>query len=62
MGVGAAAAAASLLPPSLQQALAAEQPVAAAGYGHGRGRGGLGAINHVVVMMQENRSFDHYFG
>ncbi|CAM5336097.1 hypothetical protein SRIMM317S_04711 [Streptomyces rimosus subsp. rimosus] len=64
MGVGAAAAAASLLPPSLQQALAAEQPVAAAGYGHGhgRGRGGLDAIKHVVVLMQENRSFDHYFG
>ena len=24
--------------------------------------GGLGAIDHVVFLMQENRSFDHYFG
>ena len=24
--------------------------------------GGLGAIEHVVLLMQENRSFDHYFG
>ncbi|MDG4858629.1 phospholipase C, phosphocholine-specific [Streptomyces sp. T-3] len=45
------AAAGSLLPPSLQQALAAEPP-----------RGGLRAIKHVVILMQENRSFDHYFG
>ena len=22
----------------------------------------LGAIEHVVFLMQENRSFDHYFG
>ncbi len=22
----------------------------------------LGAIEHVVMLMQENRSFDHYFG
>ncbi|MFB7913018.1 phosphocholine-specific phospholipase C [Streptomyces sp. NPDC056061] len=51
------AAAGSLLPPSLRAAMAA-QP-AAAGSG---GRGGLGAIKHVVILMQENRSFDHYFG
>jgi phospholipase C len=25
-------------------------------------RSGLNAINHIVVMMQENRSFDSYFG
>ncbi len=24
--------------------------------------GDLGAIEHVVILMQENRSFDHYFG
>lgn len=24
--------------------------------------GGLKAVEHVVVLMQENRSFDHYFG
>ncbi|PWS46579.1 phospholipase C, phosphocholine-specific, partial [Streptomyces sp. FT05W] len=26
------------------------------------GRAGLDAIEHVVILMQENRSFDHYFG
>ncbi|MFJ9174152.1 phosphocholine-specific phospholipase C [Streptomyces sp. NPDC102360] len=53
LGAGAlgAAAAGSLLPPSLQRALAAEPP-----------SGGLDAIEHVVILMQENRSFDHYFG
>ncbi|MFE1549466.1 phosphocholine-specific phospholipase C [Streptomyces sp. NPDC058718] len=45
------AAAGSLLPPSLQAAMAAEPPA-----------GGLGAVRHVVILMQENRSFDHYFG
>ncbi|SHL15983.1 phosphocholine-specific phospholipase C [Streptomyces yunnanensis] len=61
LGVGAAAAGAavagSLLPPSLQQALAqdAAHPVRHRG-------GGLREIKHVVVLMQENRSFDHYFG
>jgi phospholipase C len=28
----------------------------------GAGGGSLGDIKHVVVLMQENRSFDHYFG
>ncbi|MFJ4922560.1 phosphocholine-specific phospholipase C [Streptomyces sp. NPDC088725] len=53
LGSGAlgAAAAGSLLPPSLQAALAAEPPA-----------GGMEEIKHVVVLMQENRSFDHYFG
>ena len=23
---------------------------------------GVSNINHVIVMVQENRSFDHYFG
>ncbi|MEV8456984.1 phosphocholine-specific phospholipase C [Streptomyces sp. NPDC052095] len=57
-GALGAAAAGSLLPPSLQAAIAA-QPAHAAGSG---GRDGLGAIKHVVILMQENRSFDHYFG
>ncbi|MGW0406927.1 alkaline phosphatase family protein, partial [Nocardia sp. NPDC003246] len=26
------------------------------------GMGGLGDIEHFVLLMQENRSFDHYFG
>jgi phospholipase C len=48
-----AAAAAEFLPISVQQAIAA-------GPKHGTGR--LSDIKHVVVLMQENRSFDHYFG
>ncbi|MFG2870113.1 phosphocholine-specific phospholipase C [Streptomyces sp. NPDC048338] len=53
LGGGAlgAAAAGSLLPPSLQAAMAAGPP-----------SGGLSAVRHVVILMQENRSFDHYFG
>ncbi|WOX21927.1 phosphocholine-specific phospholipase C [Streptomyces solicathayae] len=53
LGGGAlgAAAAGSMLPPSLQAAMAAEPPA-----------GGLSAVRHVVILMQENRSFDHYFG
>ncbi|WP_299533813.1 phosphocholine-specific phospholipase C [uncultured Streptomyces sp.] len=55
LGGGAlgAAAAGSFLPPSLHAAMAAT-PV--------RPGGGLHDIRHVVVLMQENRSFDHYFG
>ncbi|MBB5935914.1 phosphocholine-specific phospholipase C [Streptomyces zagrosensis] len=57
LGAGGAglAAAGSLLPPSLQQALASQSA-------HQRGGRGLKDIRHVVVLMQENRSFDHYFG
>ncbi len=57
LGVGAAAAGAavagSLLPPSLQQALA--QDAARPAWHRG---GGLRDIKHVVVLMQENRSLD----
>ena len=35
----------------MQQALADARPV-----------GGFDSIEHVVLLMQENRSFDHYFG
>ncbi|MEU4601957.1 phosphocholine-specific phospholipase C [Kribbella sp. NPDC023972] len=51
LGAAAGGVAASLLPPSLHSAMA--QPVR---------RGGLRAIEHVIVLMQENRSFDHYYG
>ena len=54
----AAAAAAGLLPPNLRKLLAQ-------GPNPGTlrsGRAALGQIKHVVLMMQENRSFDHYFG
>jgi phospholipase C len=46
-----AAVAGSLLPPSVHEALAREPR-----------RGGLRAVEHVVLLMQENRSFDHYYG
>ena len=56
--LGSAAAAAAggavglgALPGSLQQALAAPSAP-----------GTLADVEHVVILMQENRSFDHYFG
>jgi phospholipase C len=56
IGSGAAAAgmaAASMaLPPNVRAALASPR----------RGNGRLGDIKHVVMLMQENRSFDHYYG
>jgi phospholipase C len=58
--LGAAAAAAALgslaLPPNVRRALAdsAASPQTAAG--------SLSDIKHVVILMQENRSFDEYFG
>jgi phospholipase C len=48
----ATAAAAALMPPNLQRALAQGAPA----------KGSLRDIKHVVLLMQENRSFDHYFG
>ncbi|WP_236790222.1 alkaline phosphatase family protein [Amycolatopsis sp. GM8] len=48
----ATAAAATLLPPNVQKALAQEAPR----------HGSLRDIEHVVLLMQENRSFDHYYG
>jgi phospholipase C len=51
LGAAAGGAALSLLPRSLHEAMA--MPMRP---------GGLRAIEHVVILMQENRSFDHYFG
>ena len=54
--VGAAAAAAgatSLLPPSIVRALSVPAYSAT---------GTIDDVGHVVILMQENRSFDHYFG
>ena len=45
--------AASALPPSVVRALASTAPA---------GAGTLTDIEHVVILIQENRSFDHYFG
>jgi phospholipase C len=45
-------AAAAVLPSNMQQLLA-QKP---------RGSGSLKDIKHIVLLMQENRSFDHYYG
>ena len=50
-GAGALGAAAVLIDPFVKRALAA--PAAC---------GSLSDIEHVVIFVQENRSFDHYFG
>jgi len=53
-GTAAAAAfAAEFLPVNVRRALAAGPPTR---------KGSLRDIKHVVILMQENRSFDHYFG
>jgi phospholipase C len=49
----AAAAGTGILPPAIQRALAI--PAA-------RRTGTIKDVEHVVILMQENRSFDHYFG
>jgi len=51
--LAAGAASLSLLPPNLRAALA----LAPMG-----GTGTIKDVEHVVIFMQENRSFDHYFG
>jgi phospholipase C len=50
--IAATAAASTLLPPNVRRALAAAPPRDPK----------LKDIKHVVLLMQENRSFDHYFG
>lgn len=50
--LAAAAAALRLMPPNVQRMLAQQPPASVA----------LKDIKHVVMLMQENRSFDHYFG
>ncbi len=50
--LAAAAAALRLMPPNVQHMLAQPPPA----------KGSLRDIKHVVMLMQENRSFDHYFG
>src|ERR1700742_5126319 len=56
LGTAAAAtgetAASLALPPNVRKALASPPTT----------RGRLKDIEHVVLLMQENRSFDHYFG
>ena len=49
----AATGALALVPPSIRRALAIPATVIA---------GSIEDVQHVVILMQENRSFDHYFG
>lgn len=52
-GMAGAIAGASALPPSIQKALAVVPD---------KRSGTIQDVEHVVILMQENRSFDHYFG
>jgi phospholipase C len=52
-GTAAAAAALNLFPPSIRRALAIPA---------NNRTGTIKDVEHVVILMQENRSFDHYFG
>ena len=51
--VAAASTTASILPAALQRALALPANTV---------NGSIKDVEHVVILMQENRSFDHYFG
>ncbi len=52
VGLAMATAAETLMPPNVQRVLAQGKPR----------NSSLRDIKHVVMLMQENRSFDHYFG
>lgn len=51
--IAAAAAGVGVMPPAIQRALAIPAD---------RRSGTIQDVEHVVILMQENRSFDHYFG
>lgn len=51
--IAAASAAATMMPPSIARALAIPAD---------HRTGTIMDVEHVVILMQENRSFDHYFG
>lgn len=53
LGGTAAAGILSAMPPLLREALAVPAR---------KGTGTIGDVRHIVILMQENRSFDHYFG
>jgi len=53
--LAAAAFASTLMPPNVRRALAAASPSTVT-------NASLRDVKHVVLLMQENRSFDHYFG
>lgn len=51
--LGGASAAWAMYPPSIRKALAIPAR---------RSHGDLRDVEHIVILMQENRAFDHYFG
>ena len=51
--MAAASAGVTMLPSSIRKALAIPA---------NRATGSIQDVGHVVILMQENRSFDHYFG
>src|ERR1700754_642672 len=53
VGTSASVAALSLFPPSIRRALAIPA---------NNRTGTIKDVEHIVTLMQENRSFDHYFG
>jgi phospholipase C len=61
LAAGVGLSGALLVPKSLAGAESAGRLIRRAASVAPRG-GDLGAIEHVVIVMQENRSFDHYFG
>ncbi|MGJ7506104.1 phosphocholine-specific phospholipase C [Variovorax sp. GT1P44] len=52
-GTLGAASALTMLPPVIRRALAADAAIET---------GTIQDVKHIVILMQENRSFDHYFG
>ena len=52
-GALGAASALTMLPPSIRRALAVDAAV---------DTGTIKDVKHIVILMQENRGFDHYFG
>jgi phospholipase C len=60
LGAAAIGAAAAVLPTGLTEAALAGAPLAASSPPTTTGT--ISDVAHVVILMQENRSFDHYFG
>ncbi|WP_267241958.1 phosphocholine-specific phospholipase C [Streptomyces sp. PR69] len=62
LGAAATAAIGAAGLPAAGIAGARDAEAAPSATGTGTGTGTLADVRHVVVLMQENRSFDHYFG
>nr|WTB31415.1 phospholipase C, phosphocholine-specific [Streptomyces sp. NBC_00830] len=62
LGTAATVAGAAAIGATLPGVSAAATPPQSKAAPHSHGHGDIRDIKHVVVIMQENRSFDHYFG